>query len=172
MSAAAIELVETLNSFTGKMQGQAVKVTQNDWVVVDAPGIHDFIARLITGAVETPTFPTLTINNTGDAYDTDDTTIAYDGATALTRKASGYYVRTASGEILYVEVDSGYDSTSGNLTVRRGALGTDASATGLADGNTLYVLCAVVLGSATTGVITLDYTALPMDPSAEPYPVS
>jgi len=146
---------------------RAVKVTQNDWIVLPGPGVIPLAAVLLTGGAETLAYPTLTVNNTGTAYDTDDTTIAYDGATALTRASGGFYVMTSSGEILYVTADSGYDGAAGNLTVRRGCLGTTASATGLADGNTLYVLSSLTLASATTGPVTVVYKTMPEDPGVD-----
>lgn len=143
---------------------RVVKAAQNDVIVLPYPGVIPLAAVLPTGGAETTTYPTLTVNNSGDAYDGDSATIAYDGATASTRPSGGYYVLTASGEILFVTADSGYDGAAGNLTVRRGCLGTTASGTGLADGNTLYVLCGLTLASATTGPVTVVYKALPEDP--------
>jgi len=149
---------------------RAVKAAQNDVVVFPYPGVTILQATLATGAVEAATRPVLVVNNTATAYDAATTTIAYDGATASTRPASGYYAMTSSGEILYVEADSGAAAASGNLTVRRGCLGTTPSAIGIADDNTLYVLCSVTLSTAdTTGIVNVTYLPLPEDPGAVIY---
>ncbi len=149
---------------------RAVKAAQNDIVVFPYPGVTILQTTLATGAVEAATRPVLIVNNKETAYDADTTTIAYDGATASSRPASGYYARTSSGEILYVEADSGSAGTSGNLTVRRGCLGTTPSATGLADDNTLYILCSATLSTTdTTGIVDITYLPLPEDPGAPIY---
>ena len=139
--------------------------TQNDWVVFPCAGVlHLEGVTVYDGGLETSTYthPTLTVNN-GAGYNTSATSIAYDGATANTRKAAGYLVvNDATGEIMYVEKDSAPTSTSGTLTVRRGALGTEPAV--ITDNDVLYVLCTVVATSSNTGTHFVRYHKLPDDP--------
>jgi hypothetical protein len=98
------------------------------------------------------------------------TAITYDGATANTRGHNNYYIKcTATGEIMYVVHDSGYDSTSGTFTVIRGALGTDQGA--LADNDDLEILNSVIITypapNVNTSVVHLLYHELPSDPYAQ-----
>lgn len=164
MAAAKITPTYFTNVGETTISAKVTKVTQNDWVVLPESGVIDFGGVVYTGAVETFLYTTVTVNNASTAYTATTTTIAYDGATALQRPSGNYYLLTTGGEIIYVISDDGYDSTSGNLTVRRGCLGTTASATGVANNNVCYVMNSLVLGSATTGSVLLSYKALPVDP--------
>jgi hypothetical protein len=94
-----------------------------------------------------------------------DTSIAY--ATAAPggeRRESGYYVRTPNGEIMYVLNDSGYSSTSGTLTVKRGALGTTPAS--IVHSTYLEVLCSLHLYGEGTGNEWIVYLPMPKDPAA------
>ncbi len=164
-------LTETVfsNKAESRTAGRVVKSAKDDIIVFGVPGIQDFKASLYTGASEAGTYPTLTVNNGGDAYTSESTTIAYDGATADSRPIGGYYVLSTSGEILFVYADSGADDVAGNLTVRRGCLGTTASATGLANNDVLYVLCSITLSANTTGIVNFSYYELPSDPGVDYY---
>ena len=102
------------------------------------------------------------VNNTSTAYTATSTSIVYDGA-AATRIIPGY-VLTASGEIMYVIADTGKATTGGTMTVRRGCLGTTASATGLADNDPLYFLNQIVMTDAAVGIEFLLVFPLPNDP--------
>ena len=139
--------------------------TQYDWVVFPCAGVlHLAGVTVYDGGFETSTYthPTLTVNN-GEGYDSSATSIAYDGATANTRKGAGYLVvNDATGEIMYVEKDSAPTATSGTLTVRRGALGTEPAA--ITDNDVLYILCTVVATSSNTGTHFIRYHKLPDDP--------
>ena len=139
--------------------------TQYDWVVFPCAGVlHLAGVTVYDGGFETSTYthPTLTVNNVA-GYNSSATSIAYDGATANTRKGAGYLVvNDATGEIMYVEKDSGADSTSGTLTVKRGALGTEPAA--ITDNDVLYVLCTVIATSSNTGTHFIRYHKLPDDP--------
>lgn len=141
-----------------------VKAAQNDFVLLPCKGTVDFAAHAQTGVPEGTTYTTVAINNTGDAYTATSTSIVYDTAAANERASGGYYLLSSSGEILEVIADSGYASTGGTMTVRRGVLGTTASATGLADGNTLYVLNSIEMAESTTGLVFIKYVPLPNDP--------
>jgi len=98
---------------------------------------------------------------------TTGTSVAYDGATANQRTSGNYYIlNNTSGEIMYVEVDDGYDDTSGTLTVRRGALGTTAVAVG--DNDEFSVLnCIVITAGTAAGRFAGRFVPLPNDPNVE-----
>lgn len=147
--------------------GVVTKAAQNDIVVLPHAGVRNVVATLYTGAAETTSYATLTVSGTFTAASTQ---IAYTGATADSRMSGGYYVITSSGEIMYVVKDTGYAGTSGTITVKRGALGTTASSTGVANGNTLYIMSSIVLDkSGTTGTVFLNYSPLPPDPNTKLY---
>lgn len=94
-----------------------------------------------------------------------DTTITYaSAAPGSERRPSGYYVRSPNGEIMYVLNDSGYSSTSGTLTVKRGALGTTPAS--IANSTSLEVMCSLHLYGARTGQEWIVYLPLPKDPAA------
>ena len=102
-----------------------------DWVVLDSafPGTLDLVGRSFAtgGATDTLvwTYPILAVKAGVDSTTTQSVT--YDGATADMRTSGGYYVYNDSTlEVMYVEVDDGYDSTTGTITVQRGALGSTA----------------------------------------------
>jgi len=164
-------LTETVfsNKAESRTAGRVVKTALNDIIVFGVPGIQDFKASLYTGAAEAGTYPTLTVDNEDGVYTAESTTIAYDGATADSRPIGGYYVLSTSGEILFVYSDSGSDGAAGNLTVRRGCLGTTASATGVDNNDVLYVLCSVTLTANTTGIVNFSYYELPSDPGVDYY---
>jgi len=164
---AAAELTETTTTL---LRGLAPKIarikqaTQYDWVNFTCKGIWLINARLNTGAAATVTRPALTVKNTDTAYTATTTSIVYDGA-SQDRVTGSFYIETASGEIIEV-TDSAPTAATGTLTVvKRGALGTTASATGIANDNTLYVMNAVILGDNQTGSVTLAYYEAEFDAS-------
>jgi hypothetical protein len=165
MAAAKITSTSNMVAYPWKL-ATLTKVTQSDWTILDCAGTLHFGTRLVTGALETPTYPKLDADEAVDGFTAAETAIAYDGATANTRPAGGYYVLVGTtGEILYVYTDSGYNAASGTLTVRRGALGTTAAA--IANNAALYVLCTIILGSATVGPASITYLPLPDDPGTQ-----
>lgn len=94
-----------------------------------------------------------------------DTTIAYaSAAPGGERRASGYYVRSPNGEIMYVLNDSGYNTTSGVLTVKRGALGTTPAS--IVHSTYLEVMCSLHLYGEGTGNEWIVYLPMPKDPAA------
>jgi hypothetical protein len=143
------------------------KVTQNDWVLLPDPGGFIVASRNYNGTPETLSNKKVdAVHDT--SYAATDTAIVYDGAAANTRSAGGFYILNAtSGEIMYVSNDSGYTTTTGTMTVRRGCLGTAAAA--IANNAELYILNSWVLGSATTGPTELVYIPLPADPAVKIY---
>jgi len=93
-------------------------------------------------------------------YDTDDTSIVYDGGTASQRTSGGYYARNSrTGEVIFVKADSGYTSTGGTLTAVRGCLGTTAAA--MADEDFLYCMNSMVFTGTATGTALVGYYELP-----------
>jgi len=149
---------------------KVTKATDSDWLsLTKYPGVivlgrHVFTVanNATTNNDEFISYGVGKVNNSSTAYTATSTTIAYDGA-AATRITPGYAL-TASGEIIYIIADSGKASTSGNLTVRRGCLGTTASATGVADNDPLYFLNQIVLTDSAVGVVFLVVLPLPADP--------
>ena len=141
------------------------KAAQNDTFVIPHAGARNITAKLYTGVDEAITYDTIQID--GTTYGSATTTIAYDTAVANGRLPGGYYVFTDEGEAIYVIKDSGYDGTSGVLTVKRGALGTTpgANGEGVDNDDYLYVTCALKLSKeTTTGYVVVNYTPLPEDP--------
>ncbi|CAK0771309.1 hypothetical protein CCP3SC15_420023 [Gammaproteobacteria bacterium] len=154
---AAADITSTL--YKSRTQGlmpinlKVTKVTQADWInIAGVRGVWPPMGNTVTVAAnvaETFTYGAMTINNGGTAYTATSTSIVVQTAVA-TRKAP-YYVATGSGEIMEVTTDSTPTATTSTLTVRRGVLGTTASATGLANTNVVAVLNQLILGSATVG---------------------
>ena len=156
----------------------AVKVTQNDWLNLSKAGLY---TKGIAGAIlntcsnaanvaETWTYGTLTINNGGTAYGTTDTSIVVQSGlfgTGTNPRVVPYYIRTASGEIIEVTADSAPLTAAGTLTIRRGCLGTTASATGLANTNVVHVLNQIIMTTATVGPV--QGVIFPMPDSASPF---
>jgi hypothetical protein len=139
------------------------KVTQADWLVFgDYPGVINCRGTLYTGADEASlTYGTAAINNGGTAYTATSTSIVIQSGT-ITR-VPPYYIQTTSGEMILVLAETAAGSAASTLTIKRGCLGTTASATGLANTNTVYIMNIVVFGAATTGLVTgtfLPLTAL------------
>lgn len=93
-------------------------------------------------------------------YDTDDTSLVYDGGTANQRGNGGWFGRNRrTQEVIYVKADSGYTSTTGTLTVVRGALGTTAVA--MADEDYISILNTLVLTGSATGNAYVTYVTMP-----------
>jgi len=147
------------------------KAAQNDAVMfTDEAGVLPLEVRVVTNAAsgsnnsaETWGYGTIVANGTHAAA---ATTIAYDGAVSDERLSGGYFVMNPyTGEIMYVQQDSGYNSTSGNLTVTRGALGTTAAQ--ITDNHYLFVMNVLTLNGSTTGKIMMTYLSLGRDPKGE-----
>lgn len=149
---------------------KVAKATDSDWLsLTNYPGVIVLGRHVFTVANAANTnndefisYGVGLVNNEGTAYTATSTSIVYDGA-AATRKVPGY-VMTASGEIMYVIADTGKATTGGTLTVRRGCLGTTASATGLANNDPLYFLNQLVLTDSAVGLVILTVVPLPADP--------
>ena len=137
-----------------------------DWVVLDSayPGTLDLVGRAFVtgGATDTLvwTYPILAVKAGVDSTTTQSVT--YDGATADMRTSGGYYVYNDSTlEVMYVEVDDGYDSTTGTITVQRGALGS--TAVNIGEDDELQVLNCIEI-TASAGGFWAKFTPLPTDP--------
>lgn len=88
------------------------------------------------------------------------TSINYDGGTASERTSGSYYVRNSrTGECMFVKADSGYTTTTGDLTVVRGCLGTAAAA--VLENDYLYCMNTLVMTGAATGTALVAYIELP-----------
>jgi hypothetical protein len=164
---AAAELTEKVSTLLTGAFLRVMKIkqaTQNDWVIVPYKGIWQIAGRLPSGALATILRGTLTVNNSGTAYTSSTTLIAYNGG-SVTRGSDSFYIETASGEIMEV-IDSDGTVATGNLTVKkRGCFGTTPSASGIANGNTLYVLNSLVLGDNQTGAVTVSFLEMPENPN-------
>lgn len=162
---AAAELTEKISTLLTGASPRVTKIkqiTQSDWVLLPYKGVWIQTGRLVTGAVATITRGTLVVNNKGAAYTATTASIAYDGA-SVTRSTGSFYAESISGEILELK-DSAPAAADGTLTViKRGCFGTTASATGLADDNTLYPLNNFVLGDNQTAAVTVTFIEMPED---------
>ena len=140
--------------------------TQNDTITISTyKGVWILPPAIVStaaNAIQTYTYADCNINNGGTAYGTTDTSIVIQGAPA-TKRVTPYYLMSGSGEILEVIADSAPTAAGATLTVRRGVLGTTASATGLANTNHLAILNQIVLSSATVGPQLLIVFPMPND---------
>jgi hypothetical protein len=105
------------------------------------------------------------INNAGTAYSATSTSLVLDSVVAT--RIPPYYVLTISGEIMYCTADSAPTTTAGTITVRRGCLGTTASATGVAQNDPIYILNQVVMDSASVGKEIIMFYPLPNEPGVK-----
>lgn len=151
---------------------KVAKVTQADWIsytkykgVIPISAFNMSLTNN-TGvcAVEAPIYAQMKVNNTGTAYTATSTSVVTDVA-PITRLAP-YYVFTQGGEIMEVTADATPATAVGTLTVRRGCLGTTASATGLADNDILYIMNMINLSASTLGQTLVLVYPLPNDPGA------
>lgn len=170
MAAAAITEVTFNDLHNNELYISGSVVTTGDWIVLDSlPGILDFRGTLFptdnNNEVITWYFGKIVSNADGTAA--TDTSVTYDGGTALQRSAGGFYIiNDTSKEIMYVVADSGYTTTTGTLTVRRGCLGTTAVTVG--DNDEFRVLnCIVITFSTAAGFFVGRITPLPSDPATE-----
>jgi hypothetical protein len=146
-----------------------------DWINFDTKGVIGVTGNTqplgfaLTNVIETPLYSTISINAAG--YTAATTTLVYDGATAPWRRVP-YYLKTTCGEFIEVLADTGWNTVTGTLTVRRGALGTTAAAGaasgvgvtagGVQDNAMLSVMNSMTVG-ATAGFCVLTGFELPLD---------
>jgi hypothetical protein len=157
------------------------KVTQSDWINLSKAGT---IVKGVVGVVanvtpvgaaanvaETLTYGPADIANGGTAYTATDTTIAVDGMLydGINPRIAPYYLLTGGGEILEVIADSLPLTAASTLTVKRGCLGTTATATGLANNDRCAILNQVVLGASAVGFVSGRAEPLPTDSGTKPF---
>jgi len=149
----------------------SAKAAQGDAIMfTDEAGILPLEVRVVTNAAsgsnnvaESWGYGTIRANGLHAAT---AKTIAYDTAVSNERLSGGYFVMNpTTGEIMYVQQDSGYSTTSGTLTVTRGALGTTAAQ--IADDQYMFVMNVLTLNASTTGKVLVEYMSLGHDPSGE-----
>lgn len=137
-------------------------ITQNDWVVLDGfkgvvplQGIAQSIALSLQ---ETFTYGVATITTTATP-----TTTSHAVTSATITRTPPYYVLTAGGEIMEVISETLPAAAGSTWTVRRGCLGTTASATGLAATNVVGIMNILKLGANTVGPHLWALLPLPND---------
>ena len=169
MTAAEITEKEYAENGWIKHTGRFLKAAQSDWVVFaglatdHVLGVINCRGTLYTGADEaTLTYGTAAINNSGTAYTATTTSIVI--ASGTITRVPPYYIQTTSGEIIMVLEETAADNAASTLTIKRGCLGTTASATGLAHSNTIYLKQIVIFGASTTGYVDFEYTPMPNMP--------
>jgi hypothetical protein len=145
---------------------KAQRATAGDWIVMDGfkgviplMGIGQSIAVSLQEASFTYGVMTITPTCT-----TTTTSIAVTSATAT--RVPPYYLLTAGGEIVEVISETTPAAATSTLTVRRGCLGTTASATGLAASNVVGIMNILFLGSNNVGPEMIMVLPLPNDPGA------
>jgi hypothetical protein len=129
-------------------------VTQSDWTVID--GVKGVIPMglgiaqsILTSGTETMTYGTFHVNGSGQNTTTNTSFICNAGT--ITRTTTPYYVLTAGGEIMEVVSETDYTNATSTLTVKRGCLGTTASAVGLADTNHIGIMNIIFHGTNLVG---------------------
>ena len=164
----AAEITEKVYAENGwiKHTGRFLKAATADWVTFAGTatdhvlGVINCRGTLYTGADEaTLTYGTAAINNSGTAYSATTTEIVI--ASGVITRVPPYYFQTTSGEIILVTAETAAGAAASTLTIKRGCLGTTASATGLAHTNTIYLKQIVIFGAATTGYVDFEYTPMP-----------
>jgi hypothetical protein len=94
------------------------------------------------------------------------TTAEFAVGTSTITRVPPYYVATAGGEILEVISETAADNATSTWTVRRGCLGTTASATGLAATNVVSILNILFLGGNNVGNDMIVALPLSYDPGS------
>ena len=165
---AAASIAKTVFNYNGNIPViySFTKVSTSDWVVFgDYTGVIDCRGTLYTGADEaTLTYGTAAVDNSGTAYTATTTSIVI--KSGVITRVPPYYILTTSGEIMMVLSETAAGVAASTLTVKRGCLGTTASATGVANSNTLYIMNIIVFGAATSGGITGHFLPMPEQPDA------
>jgi hypothetical protein len=140
----------------------AARTTAADWIVIDTEkgviplqGIGQSIA---VSLADTFTWGTATITPTATATTTE---IAVTLGTVI--RTPPYYVITAGGEIMEVLSETAPTNANSTWTVRRGCLGTTASATGLAATNLVGIMNIVFLNANNVGPDLIIALPLPKD---------
>ena len=175
----AAEITEKAFAENGMIRqtGRFLKAATSDWVVFagtatdHVAGVINCRGTLYTGADEaTLSYGTAAINNSSTAYTATTTEIVI--ASGVITRVPPYYFQTTSGEIILVTSETAAGAAASTLTIKRGCLGTTASATGLAHTNTIYLRQILVFGAATTGYVDVEYSPMPMNTKAQLFATS
>jgi hypothetical protein len=144
------------------------KATQSDWVNLAYPGVivlngavFTSVADTVTNALETITYGTMKAN--GAVAGTVATSVIIDSA-SITRLLPYYIFNGTTGEMMLVTGDTAPGSAAATLTIKRGCLGTTATA--IADNAPLYVMNQIFLGNSAVGKVMLFVLTLPSNPDA------
>jgi len=140
----------------------AARATQSDWIVINGYKgvipIQGMGQSIAVSLADTFTWGTATITPT---CTTTTTSIAVTLATAT--RVPPFYVITAGGEIMEVLSETDSTAAGSTWTVRRGCLGTTASATGLAATNLVGIMNILFLGANNVGPDIILALPLPND---------
>lgn len=166
-SATLIHPIIKTSWFTKATKADAVKFSEDAGIIPLNLGIVLNGASGITNqATEGWSYGTIRVNGAADSV--TDTAISYDtGSLGAETTSKGYFLRNPStGEIMYVETDSGAgDGTgTGDLVVIRGALGTTAAT--IANDQYLEVMNVLHLYGEGVGYEWIVYLSLGHDPRA------
>jgi hypothetical protein len=146
-----------------------IKAATSDWITLDnykgvlITSVHGFsVAANLRDHV--PTYGVATINNGGAAYTATSTSIVI--ASGTVTRVPPFYVMTQAGEVLEVTSETDSTNAASTWTVRRGCLGTTASATGLAHTNVVHILNMIVCPANCLGNTVITGIPLPNEPEA------
>lgn len=144
------------------------KSAQSDWVNLTYPGVFVLNACVFTSIADTVTnsIDTITYGSVKStaAYATVTTTSIVVDSGSITRLPPYYIFNGTTGEFMLVLADSAPGSAGATLTVKRGCLGTTATA--IADNAPLYVMNQIFLGSSNVGKVILTVLSFPSTPDA------
>jgi hypothetical protein len=127
-----------------------IKNASSDWFGISGvKGVWLPVGFTVTtsgNGADTFTYKSVTVN--GSLTATATSLIISSGAV---KRVVPYYLASAGGEIIEVVADTDVTSATATLTIIRGVLGTTATTTGVANGNTLAILNMPASGAATAG---------------------
>ena len=144
-----------------------IKAATSDWITLDnykgmlVTSVHGFsIAANLRDHV--PTYGVATITATETATSTEIVV-----GTATVTRVVPFYVMTAGGEVMEVISETDSTNATSTWTVRRGCLGTTATATGLAATNVVAILNMLILPANCLGNTVITGIPLPNEPRAQ-----
>lgn len=146
------------------------KVNAGDWVVFDCRGVTPLSAYTFTSSTEgyvnrpdVALYGYATINQVGTT--SKSTSIKVTAATVIRRVP--FYAFTGGNEILEVIQETSNTAATSTWTVRRGCLGTTATATGLGNEEAVSILNILYFTTDTTGYESMLILPLPDDGKTE-----
>jgi len=144
-----------------------IKAATSDWITLDnykgmlVTSVQGFsIAANLRDHV--PTYGVATITATETATSTEVVV-----GTATVTRVVPFYVMTAGGEVMEVISETDSTNATSTWTVRRGCLGTTATATGLAATNVVAILNMLILPANCLGNTVITGIPLPNEPRAQ-----